>query len=234
MIPLTSDSALGDRLFRLASHPEIRQTLYDRLGEYCHQCRNRLNSLKMGLYLARKQGSAETSAIWDRLEPLYLKLEQQIERVQDLCRPLRATPLRIDLGLLMNDRLPRWGSKWEQHGRRLIVRKPETQALASFDVELLGRWLDALVDWRAGEAHPSTTATLLWQADNQQAQLTWEETTQTEDSRKETSNRGIWVLPMIQRVAEVHAGTLRFQLEPAFRLELAWPSGVEQGLATVS
>ena len=41
------DDALGGQLLRIARDPDLRQRVYEHLREYCHQCRNRLNSLKL-------------------------------------------------------------------------------------------------------------------------------------------------------------------------------------------
>ena len=52
---LIEETRLSRQLMEFARDTTLRQEVYKRLGEYCHQCRNRLNSLKLSLYLVKRQ-----------------------------------------------------------------------------------------------------------------------------------------------------------------------------------
>ena len=73
------------------------------LREFFHDASNRLNSLKIGLYIGRRDASPAQGAVWEELDQSYRGLEQLIDRLQTICRPLELTPVRGDLGEWLED-----------------------------------------------------------------------------------------------------------------------------------
>ena len=83
MHPGKTDLEFAEQLLRIAEDPDLRWTIYERLGEYCHRCRNQLNSLKLSIYLARKQSPASRPCLWTEIERDYQVLEQRSRPVAD-------------------------------------------------------------------------------------------------------------------------------------------------------
>lgn len=135
----TTDTVLGDLLLLVARDSGLRLEVYEHLREYCHQCRNRLNSLKLSLYLAMRQSSLPTSDPWAEIEQHYRDLESRVEQVQFLCRPLVLTRTTLGLDLLIADRREKWTRQMAEQGRGLELIPPKDRAVASFDVDTLGR-----------------------------------------------------------------------------------------------
>src|SRR5258707_9571590 len=103
-----AEGSLADQLLEVARDPTLRQSVYLRLGEYCHQCRNRLNSLKLSLFLAMKQSDQGLRHEWGLIERDYLELERIVDRVQMICRPMTLSRVSLALDLLFEDRREEW------------------------------------------------------------------------------------------------------------------------------
>jgi hypothetical protein len=226
MLQVTTDLVVGDPLLRIARDPDLRLRVYDHLREYCHQCRNRLNSLKLSIYLAIRQSSSPTADPWVEIERHYKELETRVEQVQLLCRPIALSRVTLGLDLLINDRRETWTRLMTIQGRALEVVPPSDRAIASFDVDRLGRALDAVVAWRASEASAARTASLHWRVEAGVAQVTWEEP--LEAARPEevpvAEEPPNWTLPLLARVALAHGGDYQIETDRGWRLEVAWPS----------
>ena len=227
MVSGTLDAPLGDQLLRIALDPGLRFEVYEHLREYCHQCRNRLNSLKLSLYLAMRQGSGVVSGDWIEIDRHYQELETQVERVQFLCRPLVLSRVTLGLDLLMEDRREAWTRTMADQGRGLGFEPPGDRAIASFDVDWLGKAIEALVAWRAVVTSGSIHASLRWWVHDGSAHLAWEEApgpTRTLLSSPGRPESLEWALPTIARIAEAHGGSYQVQDAGGWRLEVSWPS----------
>ena len=73
---------------------ELSQTL----RVFFHDARNRLNALKIGLYLARRGAAPSQGAVWEELDQSYRGLEQLIDRMQTICRPAELARSRATSG----------------------------------------------------------------------------------------------------------------------------------------
>lgn len=227
MLPGTTDLELAEQLLRIAHDPELRRTLHERLGDYCHRCRNQLNSLKLSLYLAIKQTPAARASLWTEIDRCYQELESRVDQIQTLCRPMTLSRVTLGLDLLIEDRREQWSHVMISQGRTLEFVAPAERAVASFDVQRMGQALDSLVAWRAGEGASSLPVRMRWWAEAGFAHLVWEEplesTTRLPESRAESRSR-TWALPLIARVAEAHEGDCRVQDDQPWRIEISWPS----------
>lgn len=214
---------LTDRLIRVVRDPDLRANLERGLSDYCHQSRNRLNSLKLSLYLVRRQNPGTLNPVWQKLEADYGLLESQFERVQAIYQPLTLTPVSLPLGLLFDDRRPAWAQIMADRGRQIEFEPPAGPAVARFDVTQLGEALDILVRWRAGQGGGGVK--IRWGVDAGEASIDWSEeahatATVLDDSRDPTFP---WSLPMLSRVIEWHRGSMQIRTEPGWSLAMTWP-----------
>jgi hypothetical protein len=226
MLQSTTDEVLGDQLLRIARDPDLRQRVYEHLREYCHQCRNRLNSLKLSIYLAMRQSPSPTVDPWLEIERYYRDLERRVEQVQFLCRPLVLSRVALGLELLIDDRRGTWAQLLATRGRALEVVPPTNRAVASFDVDSLGRALDSVVAWRASDRSDARSAKLRWWVEDGFAHLVWEEPATALQPREvpPPEEPPTWTLPLLARVALAHGGDYRIDTERGWRLEVAWPT----------
>jgi hypothetical protein len=221
-----NDQTLGDQLLQVARDPDLRQSVYEHLREYCHQCRNRLNSLKLSIYLAMKQSPTPTDDRWVEIDRHYQDLEKRVEQIQFLCRPIALCQVTLGLDLLVEDRRVVWEALMAEQGRELELVPPAERAVASFDVESLGKALDALVAWRAADRSAAGLARLRWWVDAGTAHLAWEESAEIgrPPGLPASDEAPPWTLPILARIVEAHGGDYKIQHERGWRLEFAWPS----------
>jgi hypothetical protein len=226
MLRSLTDTTLADQLLRIARDPDLRRTVYEQLGDYCHQCRNRLNSLKLSLYLAMRQSPTADAGHWSTIDGHYQDLERRVDRVQTLCRPLTLSRVTLGLDLLIDNRRAAWSRSMASAGRSLVFDPPVDRAVANFDVERMGQALDSLVEWRAGDPSSATEARLSWWVSGGGAHLAWEEL-QAASSRPtlpRSSEGATWTLPLLSRVVMAHGGDYRVEDDRGWRLEIWWPS----------
>ncbi len=225
MLQSLGNDTLADQLLRIACEPDLRQGLYDRLGEYCHQCRNRLNSLKLSLYLIMRHSSGIANRPWESIDRLYQDLERRIDQIQTLCRPLRLSPVTLGLDLLIDDRREGWESLLGRSGKTLVIARPTDRAVVGFDVEWLGQGLDAFVAWRASVSGGSV-ATVRWWAELGLVHLVWEESGVPIQLAGALSSEidALWAFPLLARIILAHHGEFRLQLDSGYRLEMTWPT----------
>lgn len=222
MIDSLSEGLLADQLLVIVREPRIRQAVYEELGEYCHMCRNRLNSLKLSLFLAKKQSTGRRVEDWERIERHYVELERAVDRVQTICRPMTLSPVSIGLELLIEDRRAEWIRLMAESGCELECVPPPARALAAFDVERMGQALDALIRWRAGDPSPGRLARLRWWVEAGTAHLAWEEERST--PVRPSDEGATWNLPLLVRIVLAHGGDLRLTDDSDWRLRLSWPA----------
>ena len=226
MLQGTTDPPLEDLLLRVAHDPGLREDVYQQLREYCHQCRNQLNSLKLSLYLARKQAPSPTIGLWIEIERTYQDLEARVEQIHFLCRPLQLSRVKLGLDLLIEDRREAWCRRMTERGGGLVIKTPLARAVASFDVDALGRTLDSVVTWRASIGPIGRLAVLRWWIADDLAHVAWEERP-ARGQRLEastTEETSAWILPLLAKVVLAHGGEYRIDTDRGWRLELRWPA----------
>lgn len=222
MIGASSENSLVEQLLHVARDPQFRQLVYEHLGEYCHNCRNRLNSLKLGLFLAMKQATGPRSEAWRPIEGCYQELERTVELLQAICRPIILSPVTLELDLLIEDRRQEWARILEDKGCTLTCVAPSGQATATFDVDRMGQALDSMVRWRAGDYGSNRSARLRWWVDSKSAHISWQETNPS--PVKPPEDIPTWHLPLLARLITAHGGEYRMVEGPDWHLDLSWPA----------
>ncbi len=216
------DAGLVAQMMEIARDPSLRAAVYDRIGEYFHQCRNRLNSLKLSLYLVKRQADGELSDAWSCLDRHYGELEQKVDTVQRLCRPMTLSRVRIGLELLIDDRRSAWTEVWTARHGTLRFVGPPGPVVARLDVDRLGHALDAFVAWRAEQGGEALDVTLRWWSESGDVRLSWEESPGAADPDPAEDSR--WSLPWLIRVIAEHGGETEVRDGEGWRLALRWPA----------
>ena len=217
---------LNQSLICVARNPGLRKDLERILGDYCHQGRNRLNSLKLGIYLAKKQAKVGEATAWHSLERVYQAIETQIDRLQLICRPMSLAVVNIGLSLLFDDRSERWSSLMRDAGHSIELQRPDGPNLARFDVDKLGMALDSLVAWRSEQGTPGTRISVKWWVHAGEAQIYWSEQPPTDSPPRAGTCCGAtaWTLPILIRVVAEHGGQLRVDEDSGWNLSISWPT----------
>src|SRR4051794_29478189 len=136
-----------DRLRQIAADPERVAALHGLVGEFCHLLRNRLNSLQMSLYLARRDEAKTEAEIWDDLERQYRAAEGVVDLFQLVCRPMTLTPVTIGLGLLIGEFASRWTPRFSGRGITFSGSLIESDGPSRLAPSRLGRGLEAVASW---------------------------------------------------------------------------------------
>jgi hypothetical protein len=234
MTHVALDEDLSLPLLRVATDPALRQAVYDHLGDYCHQCRNWLNSMKLSLYLARRNPSGVALDRWEAIEEHYAGLERLVERMQLLCRPMTLTRVQLGLDLLVAEHGAAWTRTLAEQGRELVFDPPSRRTVASFDPGVLGEALDGLVSWRGSEPSAGPSSRLGWSVEAGRAVVFWHEEPAgkpaSEPRTRACLEASAWTLPLVARVVQAHGGEYRLETDSGWRLELTWPSSVAPAL----
>ena len=210
-------------LMSLASVPDRVGRLYSLLGDFCHDLRNRLHSLNMTLYLARRSGALgpEEGA---RLEARYRRIEQHLDQLQWVCKPAELKLMRLDLGLLLEERRSSWAERFAARGCDLDTAIDAGHCEGLFDPCRISTALEALAGWRAEVVGPGMTVEVGTRVDGDQFIVTWAE---AGGGRREldpaTEGPGLLALGMLGRVMADHRGTIRVSDGDDFGVSLRWP-----------
>ena len=212
---------LAGCLWGVANSPPQTAALYRLLGDYCHAARNRLNSLKLELYMARRAGCDLGG-----LEGRYMEVEMMLEQLQAICRPIRLMPIHAALGTMVNERRSAWESVWGgNRGARLRVEPPPGAAVSAvFDPIRLGQGLDGLVAWRGQSARAGISATIRWRDEGRHVVWEWQE---PPGEPPAIPTAAAMAVPMLAKVVVAHGGTLAIDVEYGFHLRLHLPVTIE-------
>ncbi|MHC5539182.1 histidine kinase [Singulisphaera rosea] len=218
-------SDLASALVQIASDPEQVCYLHRIVGSYCHQGRNILNSLKLSLYLARRDQSGGSPETWSHFEPGYQKIERLFERLQSICRPMTLSPMVGSLALLFDDRRASWTSAFASRNRTFEMIGPEEPAVGQFDSTRLGEAFDAFVAWRSECGPLDSHVRLSWVAKGGQFVIVWEESGLDDSLADSTSKNetNAFAFPLLARVVSAHGGSITHVAPGANHLEIRWP-----------
>ena len=240
---------LADLLGCVAADPVKSAQLPTIFGQFCHDFRNLLNSLRMSLYLARKAQGPNLEVDWGAVETRYSAVEKCIDRFHLICRPMRLNPVRLSLGVLFDDRIRSWGRLLEARGRRLIVVAPDESPEGDYDPMRLASGLDDLVAWRTIAGARETDLRVRWSIDAQVFRVDWDEPRAHEprgpdDDCRETTPASsseadllaVLTLPFLTRIIASHGGTVQSSGPDGdhWRLSLRWPLDVRPILRETS
>lgn len=215
-----------DVLLRLARGLELRDELGEAFGTYCHQFRNRLNSIKLAIYLAKRQATEGLEATWQELEQEYLAIEDQLDRVQMVSRDANLAPVAIDLNLLFEDRARRWTGTMRLSGIELDLSPPERTCPTRVDIARFAFGLDELVSWRATANTGPRVVRIEWGRNDDRTTVRWLEGLgeSTSDAGEGADPGRTWALPILARLMADHRGTLSMSRGSNWELILEWPA----------
>ena len=210
-------------LMAAASDPDRLGGLYSLLGEFCHTFRNRLHSLSLTLYLARR-GESITAEEGERIDVHYRRIERLVDQLQWVCRPADVTPMRLDLGSLLAERRAAWADRFASRGCALELVEDPGALEGWFDPCRLSTALEALGAWRSEVVGPGMTVEIGRRADRDQFIVTWAEAGGGGDAFPAAHEAaGSLALAMLGRVMADHRGTIRLADGDAFGVSLRWP-----------
>jgi len=231
----TAEEGLCCSLLRLVQSDQQIEQLREELGGFSHRYRNLLNGMKMSFYFMRREAEQPLPQWWGRMELNYRGIEELLDQLQTIYRPISLTLVRGLFRFLVQDRQRLW-SDWFAPGRgTLEIVPPAEESAGEFDPMCLAMALDALVRWRGLAAPAGQSARISWLTANGQFEVSWHEPGGTADSRNGTpvqtgpgstsfhAAHQPLALPLLARVMTAHNGTLEWSREPEFHALLRWP-----------
>jgi signal transduction histidine kinase len=233
----TAEEGLSSSLFQLVHEPEQLECLRSILSAFCHRCRNSLNGIKLSLYLFRREARGAVPDCWGDLEGIYQQIEQLLDHLQAIYRPMPVTVVESALAELISHHVPRWRSWYESRGRALELEPPGTEFRCEFDPAQLGAGLDAIARWRAESAGAGGLTRIAWRVVDGWVELRWGEFGGPEGGEppEAPSARGCaervppsrpvdaLALPLLARIVAAHGGRLCCDGGPGFGFTLRWP-----------
>jgi hypothetical protein len=216
---------LTEQFLGVATDNVRGRELYQILRVFFHDARNRLNSLKIGLYLARRTAHESHRGLWTELEQSYQGLERLVERLQAVLRDSEIAPVAANIGPWLEERRYLWSSWLGAKGRSLEWVPPDSPVFGCFDPMRLVQGLDALVSWRSGEGIVGETCRLSWRDDANQFLIEWtEEGSTVPEPLEGREGRSVsMVLPMLAHIMAAHGGSLFVMKRDGLVVRLSWP-----------
>jgi hypothetical protein len=216
---------------KVATDPVGGHALAQNLRVFLHDVRNRLNSLKIGMYLARRSVNDVQAGLWSELDQTYRGLEQMVDRIQAVCRTPEISPISSDLGPWFEERRPVWMLWLDSGGRRLELAPPSEPATGSFDPWRLIQALDALISWRANDERLGDRARLAWNCDETHFCIEWAERSFHFNKALEGGDgRSVSLaLPFLAHVMKAHGGVISVSASDGLVIRITWPRGLKAG-----
>ena len=221
MTPQSTTPRAPEHLWQIASDPARIAGLHALVGDFCHLLRNRLNSLQMSLYLARRQDAAVEPDVWNELEGQYRAAEGVVELFQTVCRPMSLTPITIGLGLIVGEFTARWAPRFAAKGVTLSAGSAGDESVSRVDPSRVGQGLEALAAWRLDRVDAGTGVVLRGSVARGRSRLDW-----IESSASRIGEGGELPLAALARVASAHGGSISQDDRDGWRLRLEWPNDV--------
>lgn len=212
------DNCGRETLCDVAADPERAAALHCVVSDFCHLLRNRLNSLQMSLYLARRADARDVPETWEELDREYRAVEAVVDLFQTVCRPMPLTPVSIELGLVLKEFETRWSSRFAGRGLTLTSGLEEAEGLSSFDPSRLTQSLDALACWRLDGAKSGTSVKIRGRVGQEKCEVEW-----SESGAAPTGREGELPFAALARVASVHGGGMTRDAGEGWRVCVEWP-----------
>lgn len=217
--------ALSSALAALSLDPDGLVELHDSLGEFCHLFRNRLNSFRLSLFFGRRQAEEADLEGWDRLEDRYRTVEQTVDRLQWICKPIRIEPIEADLGRFLDEILRE--RSLNDPVPPIVPCRPASPLFCRFDPSLLSHGLTALMTWRAEVLSERSSVRLSWRELAGRVELAWAEYDRgpSQGRARVISSPSALALPLISRIVAAHGGQAQTTAdgEASWVLHCRWP-----------
>ena len=242
----TAESGLCCSLLPLVQSDQQIEQLREELGGFSHRCRNLLNGMKMSLYFMRRGASEPLPEWWDGLERNYRGIEELLDQLQAIYRPISLNLVRSQVRCLVQDRQRIWSDWFASSSGTLEFDPPEQESAGDFDPMCLTMGLDALARWRAAALSAGPSARISWCTPDGHFELNWNEFAATAPlpfrpvAPASSSTSSLFsahqplALPLLARVMTAHQGTMEWSQQPQFQIVLRWPLHQANRLDTVS
>ncbi len=231
----TAEAGLCCSLLRLVQNDQQIEQLREELGGFSHRCRNLLNGMKMSLYFMRRAAEQPLPQWWDGLERNYRGIEELLDQLQAIYRPISLNLVHSQVRCLVQDRLRTWSDWFASSCSTLELDPPDQESAGDFDPMCLTMGLDALARWRAAALSAGQSARISWCTPEGHFELNWDESTATVPSPfrpvapASSSTSSLFsahqplALPLLARVMTAHQGTMEWSQQPQFHVLLRWP-----------
>jgi hypothetical protein len=213
-------------LMAIAADPGRTDELYGVLGEFCHGIRDRLNALKISLYVVNQSVSAEQGRCWQEVHEQYLGVEQFVDHFQTVFRPMSLNLMSVSLGRLLEENRDAWEGLIRSRGAKVFWSRPKTDPAGTFDPMRLIDALDRFVQSRVAELLPGTLVHVSWFSEDGQFRFSWEERNPpvaADQPPREECRNSMMALPMLARVMALHGGAVTARSCNGCSIELRWP-----------
>ena len=171
----TAEGGLCCSLLRLVQSDRQIQQLREELGGFSHRCRNLLNGMKMSLYFMRRGAEQPLPQWWNGLELNYRGIEELLDQLQAIYRPISLTLVRGAFRCLVQDRQRLWSDWFASGCGTLEIVPPEQESAGEFDPMCLTMGFDALARWRASAVSAGQSARISWRTGDDQFEVSWHE-----------------------------------------------------------
>lgn len=104
MVELMAAPEFSRLLLELHDQPDALATLRRFLDRYLHRARNRLNTIRLGLYMARRNLGRDHESIRE-IERSYEQVQRFLEHFQRFMLPIELSPVEGSLGQFLQDRV---------------------------------------------------------------------------------------------------------------------------------
>ena len=216
-------------LLRLVQDNRKIEQLREEISGFSHRCRNLLNGMKMSLYLVRRGADSPLPALWANVEQSYGRIEQLLDRLQMIYRPMTLA--------LVRRRLDPWSTIMSRTGattsglaadRSRSCHRPRSRR-GAFDPMLLSGGFDAFLRWRAAMVRTGQRARLSWKTSNARLEVSWNEaatdpasTSRERHTQAPTADLSL-ALPLLARVFTAHHGAIQLTPAPEFKVLFTCP-----------
>jgi len=211
-VEMGDEGDLSTLLIALAGCPSAFAPLDRYLDRYLHRVRNRLNTIRLGLYLARRAEENKGFSLGG-VDAAYRELEQFVDQFQRLTRPIELRPVRGSLGQFLNERIVAWRRCTRGPGERLDYEASGADQPRPIDPDRLGQALEAVLERRMRSLNEGERIRLSLEGPRLSLQVMGEARGpvqgESNSVRRATLTASDLSTVWLARVAEAHGATFR-------------------------
>jgi hypothetical protein len=229
------EEGLTCSLLQLAQDDRKIEHLREELSGFTHRFRNLLSSVKMSLYFMKRGADRPLPPWWAEIEQNYGGIEQLLDQLQLIYKPMPLTLVRAPFSSFVLDRERIWRDLFATSNRSLQIVPPSEESAGELDPMYLSVGFDALLRWRAPALVSGHYARFSWMTAEGRLEACWHElgieglAQKRENlqprlgrSAAATPQRAL-ALPLLARVIKAHQGTMRWRSVPEFEIVFGWP-----------